>query len=368
MQSTDNEYRTALQPIEEKLLSFLRFFEKLQEEISFNNVTEVQERLQSATTDLFPQLTAALTALAPPETRKDYHDKLSEVIARFQGATAKVLNGRGRQFAEAFLAARQEYCQGLYRLYEIRAQLPGLQSYWVLPEALPALPTLETQVEGTEAPVGFTRKDRTGTHTAYTLYAPENYSPQQTWPLIVCLHGGYGHDDEYIWTWLRAAKSKGYLLLSPKSTGPTWSVLNPPVDVGSIRAMLDDICATYAVDRKRVYLSGLSDGGMFAYMLGLSCPDWFAGIAPIAGELHPMTDPMLRRKQGQDVPLFIVHGAEDFIFDVRSVRSSCELLQKIGYNVTYTELPEWGHAYTYSINEQLVMPWFESLGGTGQPA
>jgi hypothetical protein len=51
---------------------------------------------------------------------------------------------------------------------------------------------------------------------------------------------------------------------------------------------------------------------------------------------------------------------------VRSVRSSCELLQKIGYNVTYTELPEWGHAYTYSINEQLVMPWFASLGGAGQ--
>jgi phospholipase/carboxylesterase len=130
--------------------------------------------------------------------------------------------------------------------------------------------------------------------------------------------------------------------------------------------MLDEVCAAYAVDRKRVYLSGLSDGGMFAYMLGLSCPDWFAGIAPVAGELHPMTDPMLRRKQGKDVPLFVIHGAKDFIFDVRSVRSSCELLQKIGYNVTYTELPEWGHAYTYSINEQLVMPWFASLGGAGQ--
>lgn len=364
----DNKYMTALQPIEEKLLSFLRFFEKLQEEISFNNVTEVQGRLQDATADLFPQLTTTLAALAPPEAQRDCHNKLSEVIARFQDATAKVLSGSGRQFAEAFLAARLDYCQGLYLLYEIRAQLPGLQSYWVLPEALPTLTALETTVEGANAPVGFSHQGTTDTHNAYSLYVPENYSPQQRWPLIVCLHGGYGRGDEYIWTWLRPAKSKGYLLVSPKSIGPTWSVLNPPLDVRSIRAILAEVCSLYAVDRKRVYLSGLSDGGIYAYLLGLSCPDWFAGIAPIAGEMSPMTDPMLRQKQGKDIPLFIVHGAKDFIFDVRSVRSSCDLLQKIGYNVTYTELPEWGHAYTYGINEQLVMPWFESLGGTGQPA
>ena len=30
-------------------------------------------------------------------------------------------------------------------------------------------------------------------------------------------------------------------------------------------------------------------------------------------------------------------------------------------NVTYKELPDWGHAYPYSINETLLLPWFESL-------
>jgi len=363
MQAVDDAYLAALRPIEEQLLSFLRFFEKLQEDISFNNVSETQEKLQAAAGDLFPQLKTALAALTPPESRKDAHGKLVDVLSSFQDATTKVLGGKGRQFAEAFLAARQDYCQGLYLLYESRAQFPGLQPYWLLPEALPALASLETNTADVDAPVGFSHKGRTNTHGEYSLYVPENYSSQQTWPLIVCLHGGYGRGDEYIWTWLRPAKSKGYLLLSPKSIGPTWSVLNPPLDVRSIRVMLDEVCATYAVDRKRVYLSGLSDGGMFAYLLGLSCADWFTGVAPVAGEMNPMTDQLLRQKQGKDVPLFIVHGAKDFIFDVRSVRSSCELLEKIGYNVTYKELPEWGHAYTYSINEQLVMPWFESLGG-----
>jgi phospholipase/carboxylesterase len=126
--------------------------------------------------------------------------------------------------------------------------------------------------------------------------------------------------------------------------------------------MIEEVCTTYAIDRTRIFLSGLSDGGTFAYLLGLSCPDIFAGIAPIAGEMHPMLDPMLRKGQGKNVPLFIVHGAHDWIFDVRFTRQTCDLLQKIGYTVTYKELPDWGHAYTYSINEQLVMPWFAELG------
>jgi hypothetical protein len=29
-------------------------------------------------------------------------------------------------------------------------------------------------------------------------------------------------------------------------------------------------------------------------------------------------------------------------------------------SLIYKELPDWGHAYTYSINETLVLPWFES--------
>ena len=39
------------------------------------------------------------------------------------------------------------------------------------------------------------------------------------------------------------------------------------------------------------------------------------------------------------------------------------LLDKLGYKLTYTELPEWGHAYTDSINERLVWPWFAALPG-----
>ena len=361
MEPTNDKYAEAVRRIEDKLLPFLRTFENIQQEILPARLGESQARLREASRDLFPTLTTELATLSPPESQEDVHAKLSEALTCCTEACTTFLNGTGQQFPQAFLGSRRLLCRGLFLLYEIRAQLPVLQQYWLLPEALPALTVLETSSVGAEVLVGFSHKPSTSTHAEYSLYVPENYTPQQNWPLIICLHGGYGRGDDYIWTWLRPAKSKGYLLLSPKSAGPTWSVLNPPLDIRSIQAMLEEVCTTYAVDRKRVYLTGLSDGGTFTYLLGLACADLFAGIAPVAGEMHPMVDPLLRRGQGKTVPILIVHGVLDFIFDVVFTRQTHTLLQKLGYNVTYQELPDWGHAYTYTINEQRVLPWLESL-------
>jgi phospholipase/carboxylesterase len=87
----------------------------------------------------------------------------------------------------------------------------------------------------------------------------------------------------------------------------------------------------------------------------------FRGLAPVVGALHLAVDQLLREDRGKDTPFFVVHGVHDFIFPVTFTRQTCNLLKQIGYNVTYEELPEWGHAFPYSINERLVLPWFESL-------
>jgi phospholipase/carboxylesterase len=135
----------------------------------------------------------------------------------------------------------------------------------------------------------------------------------------------------------------------------------PSEDTRSILRMLEEVASEYSIDHSRIYLTGLSDGGIFTYILGLEQSQLFRGLAPVAGALHPVVDPMLRRGLGKDTPLFVVHGVHDFIFPVAFTRQTCKLLNDIGYNIKYEELPEWGHAYPYSINERMVLPWFESL-------
>ena len=202
-------------------------------------------------------------------------------------------------------------------------------------------------------------------HAAYSLYVPEAYTPSRQWPVIVALHGAYGRGREYLLSWLRPAKSRGYLVVAPSSADVTWSILRPHRDAGAILAVVDDVASRYAIDPSRVLLTGLSDGGTFTYLAGLPNAPRFAALAPVAGDFHAMMDPMLRRKLGQNLPILIVHGARDPIFPVRSIRSAVELMSHLDYQVDYEELPDWGHAYPYSIHERLVLPWFEALPASG---
>jgi phospholipase/carboxylesterase len=361
MEHINTQYQQTIDRIAEQLLPFLHTFEAVQEDIHFGREREAQERVRVVAEILFPALTTAIGEIAPPADMQGVHATVTEALSCCVEAYSALLKGSGRNFAEWFLRSRQSLCQALYLLYDIREHLAPLQSYWLTTTAFASLATLETRTPNLGVPVGFLQEPRTDKRREYSLYVPENYSPDRTWPLIVCLHGGYGQGNEYIWTWLRPAKSNGYLLLSPKSAGPTWSVLNPPLDIASIETMMNEVCATYRVDDKRTYLTGLSDGGTFAYLLGLARADRFAGIAPIAGDFHPMLDPLLRQGKGKETPLLVVHGGKDPIFPIESIRQAWTLFQRLGYNVTPHELPEWGHAYPYTINEQIVLPWFASL-------
>src|SRR5258705_6921925 len=97
------------------------------------------------------------------------------------------------------------------------------------------------------------RADRGG----FSLYVPEaleDGSGGSLTPLIVALHGGHGHGRDFLWTWLREARSRGMLLLSPTSLDRTWSMMGPDVDAEPLREMVESVAARYAVDRERVLL------------------------------------------------------------------------------------------------------------------
>ncbi len=167
---------------------------------------------------------------------------------------------------------------------------------------------------------------------------------------------GHGTGKDYLWTWVRAAKSHDYVVLAPSSLGATWSFDQPDLDLRSILSILDVIVEAYAIDAARILVTGLSDGGTFAYVLGATMPGRFAAIAPIAGVLPPWLD----LGRSKSLPILIVHGTDDYIFPVTRARRVHTFLQQHEFDVTYRELADWGHAYTYSINEAVVLPWFEA--------
>ena len=302
------QYGLAVKDAEEKIFSFLHTLESIQEKMRVERLGEFQEQLREVALRLgsgqapdgFEALITSLGRSAPPDWMLRFHDAFTAAIRHLGNASQTFLNASESSYALAGLDMRRALYRGLNLLYGIRADTPKLQEYWLLPEAMAERDKLERPSPDAGVTVGVIHRRRASPSADYSLYVPESYTPSRSWPLIVCLHGAYGRGDHFIWSWLRPAKSRGYMLLAPKSLDVTWSILQPERDTRSVAAMLEEVCGEYAVDRGRVYLSGLSDGGTFTYLLGLGRPELFAGIAPVAGDFTGMMDDMLRRRQGAE--------------------------------------------------------------------
>ena len=351
------DYDSVIARQEEQVLHFLRTFETLQEQLHPAKFTQLQAELSQALGDQFVHIRSEFEKLTPPPERKAFHEIWFEAVGLLY-TTYGILVRKDSSFIGVFIQSRDTFARARFLLYDIRHYTPTLQQYWVLPEVVADLPNLEKRVATKEHEVGILHHRRSSNHGAYSLYVPENYAPERRWPLIIALHGGSGANDEYLLTWLRAAKSKGYFILSPKSLGPTWDVNYPDPDVLSITSMLATVGSQYAIDPDRILVSGLSDGGTFSYALATSRPDLFKAVAPVAAVLPPWLD----LQKAKALSFLIIHGGQDFIFPVMTARMAKATLVENGYaEVTYKELPDWGHAYTYSINENMILPWFEGL-------
>lgn len=127
--------------------------------------------------------------------------------------------------------------------------------------------------------------------------------------------------------WLRVAAENNILLLAPNATnartGDTkgdfqiWNDLRftesdaqaRADDVGFILAMLDWAERSYAIDRRRVYVTGASNGGWMTMRLLIEASDRFAAGAAFISTLPDASTPI--RQPARPTPLLLVNGTED---------------------------------------------------------
>src|SRR4030095_5711963 len=86
-----------------------------------------------------------------------------------------------------------------------------------------------------------------GTRGGFSLYVPENYEPSRACPLVAVLHGGSGNGGAFLWSWLREARTRGFLVLAPTAIGSTWSLMDPDTDGPSIDRMVDQVAGEWNI-------------------------------------------------------------------------------------------------------------------------
>ena len=108
-----------------------------------------------------------------------------------------------------------------------------------------------------------------------------------------------------------------------------------------VMAMVEHTLATYKGDPRRVYLTGLSYGGMGTWYLAAKHPDKFAAIAPVVGYGTPSMAPALA---GAKMPLWVFAGGRDTTVPVKYFYPLLNKLEELGHpDVRFTIEADMGH-------------------------
>ena len=158
----------------------------------------------------------------------------------------------------------------------------------------------------------------------YLLHLPPTNDGKRSLPLVikVLLHGGGGNAEgaARMTGFSEKADKEGFVVAYPNGSGRlktrllTWNsgnccgyAMDQDIDdVGFIRVLIDELMKTRAIDPKRAYVTGMSNGGMMTYRLGCDLSDKIAAIAPVAGALN-----VENCEPANPVSVIIFHGTAD---------------------------------------------------------
>lgn len=152
----------------------------------------------------------------------------------------------------------------------------------------------------------------------YYLYAPPGLEGNA--PLVIALHGrgGTGPGMAMLTGFDAVAEQHGFIVAYPSGIEQQWNYVegiegytNETSDIAFLRALVADIAARHAVDARRVYVAGFSNGGFMAQRLACAANDVFAAYASV-GAAGFGGQPSVCGEPGP-LPLLFIHGSADAV-------------------------------------------------------
>lgn len=159
----------------------------------------------------------------------------------------------------------------------------------------------------------------------YRVHVPKSFDAAKPQALIVALHGGGGsmdhQADDANYGLIGLSEREGVVLVFPngfsrlrRGTLATWNAGTccgtardrAVDDVGFIRQVVANLQQQMAVDRHRIFATGMSNGAMMAYRLACEASDVFSAIAAVAG-----TDNTRQCAPARPVRVLHIHARND---------------------------------------------------------
>jgi len=336
------------------LLGALEALERIQMRLDPTRIPEFQAILEKPGTALADAAETLARAQEREELAGDAGQLLRsaahllKALSRFQEAGAD-----GAGVRTAFLALRS-VAGATEELYPLAPHYESVDRFFREPDTQKP-PATQEQVQ---EPVGVLHEaNRRNERGGFSLYVPEFYAPDLAWPLVIACHGGSGHGADFLWSWVREARSLGFLVLAPTSRARTWSLQAPFADLPVLKKRIEKLQAEYTINPKRILVTGISDGGTFALLQAMMQKKPVTHYAPLACAAHAFLGQPAALNQLKSLPIYLVHGARDWMFSIQQARRAAEALEAAGAQLVYREIADLSHNYPRDENRR-ILRWF----------
>mgnify|MGYP003894129549 FL=1 len=224
-----------------------------------------------------------------------------------------------------------------------------------------------------------------GQSLSYQILFPVNYDPSIKYPVVLVLHGAGERGDDNV----AQMKYGTQVFLNPdnqqkfpaivifpqcpkdsywssvkidRTQKPTEFIFDYSQNINwplqSAVDLVKSLVKTKVADKKRLYIMGLSMGGMGTMEAVSRNPKMFAAAIPICGG----ADLTYVKKYAKKLPLWVNHGDADSVVPVKHSRELVAALQEAGANVTYTEYPGVNHnSWDNTFAQPTLLSWFFSF-------
>lgn len=183
--------------------------------------------------------------------------------------------------------------------------------------------------------------------------------------MVVFLHGYFPSMNRVNWQYIpdtlrEFARTEGICVVAPFGRSNTDY---QGIGEQDVLRVIDAMQRRYRIDASRIFLAGVSMGGMGTWTMGARYPDRFAGLIPVCGradyyfwhDVARQAVPSYKRRLIDaafghplmstltNVPVFCLHGDADMLIPVREARHAVSIARQRGVAIRYVEIPGGSH-------------------------